>query len=84
MPFLVARPTRLAWPVIIGCSFWAGFGYLYMTQFDWQQWNALHADWSRASIVLLPLLLLAMPWGRRNSTAPELAQEISGTAAATG
>jgi hypothetical protein len=73
MPFLVARPTRLAWPVIIGCSFWAGFGYLYMTQFDWQQWNALHADWSRASIVLLPLLLLAMPWGRRNSTAPELA-----------
>ncbi|NUR91150.1 MAG: hypothetical protein HOY71_44350 [Nonomuraea sp.] len=67
MPFLVARPTRFAWPAIIGVSLWAGYGYLYMTQFDVDTWWALHADWSRASIVLLPLLVMAMPWGRRTA-----------------
>ncbi|MFI7425070.1 hypothetical protein [Nonomuraea sp. NPDC049684] len=69
MPFLVARPTRWAWPAIIGASFWAAYGYLYMTQFSVNDWWYLHRDWSRASIVLLPVLLLAMPWARRVSTA---------------
>lgn len=64
MPFLVARPTRFAWPAIIGVSVWAGYGYLYMTQFGDTPWWLLHADWSRASIVLLPILVAAMPWGR--------------------
>ncbi|MEU1727774.1 hypothetical protein ACNF49_48185 [Actinomadura sp. ATCC 39365] len=71
MPFLVARPTRWAWPAIIGVSFWAAFGYLYMTQFSTNDWWYLHRDWSRASIVLLPVLLLAMPWARRVSTAQD-------------
>ncbi|MEO3889891.1 hypothetical protein [Nonomuraea sp. B5E05] len=71
MPFLVARPTRFAWPAIIGASLWAGYGYLYMTQFDFNGWWLQHADWSRASILLLPILALAMPWGRRRvATAP--------------
>ncbi|GAA3216565.1 hypothetical protein [Nonomuraea helvata] len=69
MPFLIARPTRFAWPAIVGVSIWAGYGYLYMTQFDVNTWWYLHQDWSRASIVLLPVLLLAMPWGRRMATA---------------
>ncbi|MFB9878302.1 hypothetical protein ACFFMN_10205 [Planobispora siamensis] len=69
MPFLVARPTRFAWPAIIGVSLWAGYGYLYMTQFDTTTWWYLHRDWSRASVVLLPLLLLALPWERRVSRA---------------
>ncbi|MEV4111969.1 hypothetical protein [Nonomuraea sp. NPDC049695] len=74
MPFLIARPTRFAWPAIVGVSIWAGYGYLYMTQFDVNTWWYLHQDWSRASIVLLPVLLLAMPWGRRIATgAPGLA-----------
>ncbi|MBN6056230.1 hypothetical protein JYK22_30165, partial [Nonomuraea sp. RK-328] len=68
MPFLIARPTRFAWPAIIGVSAWAAYGYLYMTQFDVNTWWALHSDWSRASIVLLPVLLVAMPWGRRVAT----------------
>ncbi|MEW9555174.1 hypothetical protein [Nonomuraea sp. NPDC050783] len=72
MPFLVARPTRFAWPAIIAVSTWAGYGYLYMTQFDTNTWWHLHSLWSRASIVLLPILLLAMPWGRRDATAPAL------------
>ncbi|MGW0809799.1 hypothetical protein [Nonomuraea sp. NPDC002799] len=70
MPFLVARPTRFAWPAIVGVSLWAGYGYLYMTQFDTNTWWALHSDWSRASIVLLPILALAMPWGRRVARLP--------------
>ncbi len=70
MPFLIARPTRFAWPAIIGVSLWAGYGYLYMTQFDTDTWWALHSVWSRTSVVLLPILALAMPWGRRVSKAP--------------
>ncbi|WP_236667852.1 MULTISPECIES: hypothetical protein [unclassified Nonomuraea] len=69
MPFLVARPTKFAWSAIIGSSLWAGYGYLYMTQFDFNGWWLQHADWSRASILLLPILALAMPWGRRVVTA---------------
>ncbi|WP_271216371.1 hypothetical protein [Streptosporangium carneum] len=69
MPFLIARPTRFAWPAIIGVSLWAGYGYLYMTQFDTDTWWGLHSVWSRSSIVLLPILAAAMPWGRRVSTA---------------
>ncbi|WP_433253604.1 hypothetical protein ACQPYK_10505 [Streptosporangium sp. CA-135522] len=70
MPFLVARPTRFAWPAVIGVSLWAGYGYLYMTQFDTDTWWGLHSVWAQSSVVLLPILALAMPWGRRVSTAP--------------
>ncbi|GAA3592996.1 hypothetical protein GCM10022419_089900 [Nonomuraea rosea] len=76
MPFLIARPTRFAWPAIVAVSLWAGYGYLYMTQFDTNTWWGLHSDWSRASIVLLPILALAMPWGRRLATAPGLAPSV--------
>ncbi|MFI9597328.1 hypothetical protein [Nonomuraea sp. NPDC052265] len=76
MPFLVARPTRWAWPAIIGASFWAAYGYLYMTQFSVNDWWYLHRDWSRASIVLLPVLLLAMPWNRRVSTAQDIVAAV--------
>ncbi|HEX4812833.1 MAG TPA: hypothetical protein VFV66_08785 [Nonomuraea sp.] len=73
MPFLVARPTRFAWPAILAASFWAAYGYLYMTQADVTTWWLLHRDWSRASILLLPILALAMPWGRRDATARAVA-----------
>ena len=69
MPFLIARPTRFAWPAVIGVSLWAGYGYIYMTQFDADTWWALHSIWAQASIVLLPILAMAMPWGRRVSKA---------------
>ncbi|RCG30726.1 hypothetical protein DQ384_12070 [Sphaerisporangium album] len=65
MPFLVARPTRFAWPVIIGCSTWAAVGYLYLTQFDHVRWEMLHAPWALSSMLLLPVLVVAMPWGSR-------------------
>ncbi|AQZ65997.1 unnamed protein product [[Actinomadura] parvosata subsp. kistnae] len=87
MPFLVARPTRFAWPAIIGCCVWAGYGYLVMTQFDVNGWWLQHSYWSRASIVLLPILLLAMPWGRHIAAAPapkaSLSRQVTGIGAAT-
>ncbi len=64
MPFLVARPTRFAWPAIIGCSLWAGAGYLYLTQYIGQDWAALHSPWAKSSIILLPILAAALPWER--------------------
>ena len=67
MPFLVARPTRFAWPAIIGASAWAAVGYLYLTQFDSVTWGRLHEPWAMSSAVLLPVLIAAMPWGRRRS-----------------
>ncbi|MGW4643751.1 hypothetical protein ACWEN6_34890 [Sphaerisporangium sp. NPDC004334] len=66
MPFLVARPTRFTWPVIIGTSTWAAVGYLYLTQFNDVRWWNLHSPWAMSSAVLLPLLIAAMPWGRRH------------------
>jgi hypothetical protein len=65
MPFLAARPTFFAWPAILGTSVWAALGYLYLTQ-DPATWVERHAIWAQASIVLLPVLALAMPWGRRS------------------
>lgn len=67
MPFLVARPTRFAWPAILGTSLWAAIGYIYMTQ-SWEIWAAWHPGWAMWSIVLLPVLALAMPWERRDPT----------------
>ncbi|WP_250563441.1 hypothetical protein [Sphaerisporangium fuscum] len=67
MPFLVARPTRFAWPVIIGVSTWAGVGYMYLTQFDTDTWWRLHSTWAMSSAVLLPVLVAALPWGRRRT-----------------
>ncbi|GII61801.1 hypothetical protein Skr01_18860 [Sphaerisporangium krabiense] len=68
MPFLVARPTRFAWPAIIGTSTWAAVGYLYLTQFNNDRWWTLHSPWAISSVVLLPILVAAMPWGRRRAT----------------
>jgi hypothetical protein len=82
MPFLIARPTRFAWPAILGTSFWAAYGYIYMTQ-DPATWVMLHSYWSRASIVLLPVLFLAMPWARRNPPEPELAEPVKPTGPAS-
>ncbi|MEV5898301.1 hypothetical protein [Nonomuraea fuscirosea] len=80
MPFLVARPAKWAWAAILGSSIWAGYGYLVMTQFDTNGWWLQHTYWSRASIVLLPVLALAMPWGRRVATVPGLAASVGRSA----
>ncbi|GAA0999195.1 hypothetical protein GCM10009555_099900 [Acrocarpospora macrocephala] len=71
MPFLVARPTRFAWPAIIGCSLWAATGYLVLTQFCCEQWGALHAPWAVSSVLVFPLIIAAMPWNRRDAAPVE-------------
>ncbi|GIH29691.1 hypothetical protein Aph01nite_80010 [Acrocarpospora phusangensis] len=75
MPFLVARPTRFAWPAIIGCSLWAAAGYLVLTQFRGQDWGALHSPWAMSSVLLFPLIIAAMPWNRREAAPAELLAE---------
>ncbi|MCG5218985.1 hypothetical protein [Streptosporangium sp. KLBMP 9127] len=65
MPFLIARPTFFAWPAILGSSLWAATGYIYLTQWTAQDWWVRHSPWAMSSIVLLPILAAAMPWGRR-------------------
>ncbi|MBP2705350.1 hypothetical protein JOL79_16155 [Microbispora sp. RL4-1S] len=70
MPFLVARPTRAAWPTIIGCSLWAAVGYIVLTQFEGVKWGELHAPWALSSLLLFPILLAALPWARRQAADP--------------
>lgn len=84
MPFLVARPTRFAWPAIIGCSLWAATGYLYLTQYIGEDWAALHSPWAKSSIILLPILVAALPWDRRRAPAePGRPDDPDGTLPAT-
>ncbi len=82
MPFLVARPTRWAWPAIIGCSLWAAVGYLVLTQFRGLEWGALHSPWAISSVLLFPLIIAAMPWGRRDPEAD--AEAPTGVASGAG
>ncbi|MGI5491822.1 hypothetical protein [Microtetraspora malaysiensis] len=80
MPFLVARPTRWAWPVIIGSTVWAAIGYLVLTQFTGAKWGELHSPWAISSIVLFPVLIAGMPWRRRRAlptTAPQHAPTVA-------
>ncbi|MDH2430144.1 hypothetical protein [Sphaerisporangium sp. TRM90804] len=75
MPFLVARPTRFAWPAIIGTSTWAAVGYLYLTQYTAQDWAMLHRPWAMSSIILLPVLVAALPWATRRGDSSALDPE---------
>lgn len=64
VPFLLARPTRFAQPALAAAAVWAGLGYIYLTQFDPHNWYLNHQWWAQGSVLVIPLLLLAMPWGR--------------------
>jgi hypothetical protein len=45
---------------------WAGLGYIYLTQFDETQWWENHTWWAMSSVLVIPWLVLAMPWHRRD------------------
>jgi hypothetical protein len=68
VPFLIARPTRFSRPAIWLAALWAGLGYIYLTHFDDAGWWQNHQWWSRSSIAVIALLVLAMPWNRRKPT----------------
>ncbi|TMR99122.1 glycosyltransferase family 87 protein [Nonomuraea basaltis] len=67
VPLLIARPTRWGQYALAACAAWAGLGYVYLTQFDYTGWARHHSWWAMSSILVIPLLVLAMPWKRRIS-----------------
>lgn len=86
-PFLVARPTRWAHAAIAAAAVWAGLGYIYLTQFDHNGWWVNHRWWTQTSVIVIPFLVAAMPWGRRRSrsegtepAAPPPTPKLVGTA----
>jgi len=68
VPFLIARPTRFSQLAMGASALWAGLGYLYLTQFDDDGWWTRHIWWAKGSTLVIPLLILAMPWYRRVAT----------------
>lgn len=66
-PFLIARPTRWSRTALTATTIWAATGYLYLTQYDEAGWWTRHIWWSQASLLVIPLLILAMPWSRRDT-----------------
>ncbi|MDN3357860.1 hypothetical protein [Actinomadura sp. DC4] len=65
LPYLIARPTRRAWPAMVAMSLWAAFGYLHMMRLSHDGWVDVHAWWSCSSAVVVLLILWALPWSRR-------------------
>ncbi|MGE5290569.1 MAG: hypothetical protein ACM3ML_25935 [Micromonosporaceae bacterium] len=64
LPFLAARPTRFANPAVIAAGVWNGIGYLALGPRRGPSW--VHANmWYITSWLVIPLLILAMPWDRR-------------------
>lgn len=64
-PFAVARPTQwtLAWQAALGV--YAAVGYLIFGVMRSQTYHDLSPFYFMASLLLLPLFVLAMPWQRR-------------------
>jgi hypothetical protein len=86
VPFLIVRPTRWSQVAMAASAIWAGLGYIYLTQFDENQWWINHRWWAMSSVLVIPLLAAAMPWGRRGAAeppeppAPAPARELVGAA----
>jgi hypothetical protein len=65
LPYLIARPTRRAWPAVVAMSLWAAFGYLHMMRLSHEGWLDAHAWWSYSSAAVVVLMFCALPWSRR-------------------
>jgi hypothetical protein len=64
LPFLAARPTRFASPAVLAMGVWDGIGYLALGPRRGPSW--VHPNmWYATSWLVIPLLILAMPWDRR-------------------
>jgi hypothetical protein len=79
LPYLVARPTRRAWPATLAMTAWAGFGYLFMMRLNHDDWLAAHGWWSFSSAVVVVAMLFALPWERRDRrpVRPHVAEDDS-------
>lgn len=65
LPYLIARGTPWAWPAITGCSLWAATGYLQLYRFFGVGWHVAHPWYAYSSLLVIPLLVLALPWRAR-------------------
>ncbi|MFI7610098.1 hypothetical protein ACIBP6_02535 [Nonomuraea terrae] len=65
VPFLLARPTRGAWPAITLASLWAAFGYLRLYEVIGMGYWAAHTWWAYSSFIVIAFLIRALPWDRR-------------------
>lgn len=65
VPLLTARPTRLTPVFLVVASLWAGVGYLYLTQVDWETYVVAHQWWAYSSLAVIAASVAALPWGKR-------------------
>lgn len=66
LPFLLARPTRGAYPAWVVACLWSGIGYLWLgTTVTWNVWWMRHEVWALTSLAVIPVLIYALPWRRR-------------------
>ena len=66
VPYQIARPNRWTQPALVLCAAWAGAGYLVLSRAPTADaWGLMHEPWALSSLVILPFLVLAMPWNRR-------------------
>lgn len=66
VPYQIARPNRWTQPALVLCAAWAGTGYLLLSRAPTTDaWGLMHEPWALSSLVILPFLVLAMPWNRR-------------------
>jgi hypothetical protein len=66
VPFLLARMTRWATPAMAAAAAWAGLSYVAIGPGLLHSWASM---WAFASLGVIPLLILALPWQRRRTAA---------------
>jgi hypothetical protein len=81
VPYQLARPARGTQVSLVLCSAWAGAGYLWLSHAPSDEaWRQMHVPWAFSSLLILPFLVVAMPWRRRVDTI----SGASGTTRSTG
>ena len=73
--FLTARTTRWAMPAMTAAAVWAGLGYVGIGPGVAAGWLTASA-WAIASLAIIPLLILALPWQRRRRADDDAAAPV--------
>ncbi|MFG1945655.1 hypothetical protein [Nonomuraea sp. NPDC048826] len=61
VPYLLARPRRGTWPLIVATGAWAAAGYLRVQPFTGLWWGQFHSVWAFSSFLVIPFLIAALP-----------------------
>jgi hypothetical protein len=73
MPFATARPTRWSGVMQVAISLYAAFGYLVMTLLT--NWRQVAPWYYMASLLVIPAIVLALPWRRRQAETMEMTRD---------